>query len=29
MAHALRAWAISEQEKSWSVPYSVDLELDF
>jgi len=29
MAHALRAWAISEQEKSQSVTYSTDLELDY
>ena len=29
MAHALRAWAISGQEKSWIVTYSVDLELDY
>ena len=29
MAHALRAWAISEQEQSQSVTYSTDLELDY
>ena len=29
MAHALHAWAISKQEKSWSVTYSMDLELDY
>ena len=29
MAHALRAWVMSEQEKSWLVTNSTDLELDY
>lgn len=29
MAHAFRAWAIREQEKSRSVTYNMDLELDY